>query len=177
MRPQLFFLMCLVTKGLSLTCNVCDSGSFSTSPQHIQIDSTLQNKADCTNAMTGAQYQTDCSTVGIPALLGGTGTLLPKYYCVRIDYTNTTSGSTGTEVMRTCAPAYFSGKICTVLADGITELCGYATSCSGNNCNSQAYTGVNPEATGQCNGGSSIISMGHLLMSVVGMSITLFLYH
>jgi len=189
MRFQLLFLMCIIAKGFSqssFTCNYCDSGAYSN--PYLIIDPTSQNMANCTNATTGTGFQVDCSKIGYPNPIGGDPLIPDKYYCVRIDYTNTTGSI---EVLRTCSPTGFNGKICSL--QGGTEICGYVTSCSTNNCNSEAYTGTDPEVPpqqqgnnnnnnnnngdGGSNGGSSILSVGHLVSSVIGMCTTLFLYH
>jgi len=167
-----------VTKGFSLTCNYCDSGAYS-GGQFLKIDAGSQNMVNCTDAITGNYYEADCNNdVKNP---NGGDALIPqmvvdrinKSYCVRIDYTNSTGSK---EVLRTCSPTSFNGKICTMQSG--TEICGFITSCSTNNCNSAAYTGTDPEVSQQQgNGGNSVVTVGHLLYSVIGMCITLFLHH
>jgi len=171
MRFQLIFLMCLVTKGFSLTCNYCDSGAYS-GGQFLKIDAGSQNMVNCTDAITGNYYEADCTT-DVKNPNGGAPLINDKFYCVRIDYTNSTGSK---EVLRTCSPTSFNGKICTMQSG--TEICGFITSCSTNNCNSAAYTGTDPEVSQQQgNGGNSVLTVGHLLSSVIGMCITLSLYH
>jgi len=189
MRIQLFFLLCLAAKGWSLSCIVCDSGTFAGNYIQKSIGTKfpgLQNQATCMNAnldQTDPTFVKDCNTV-----VEAPNNVLPMY-CARVDYSNST---TAMEVIRTCAPVGTTGTICGI-NNGV-ETCGFVTACSTNNCNNKAYTGVNPytgtntgsssgsgvvngtcNCNGNGNGGTSIVA--HVLTTVVGLFITLRLYH
>jgi len=180
MRIQLFFLLCLAAKGWSLRCMVCDSGAFDGHYIGLQTIGnvinapTLQNQPTCINgSLDSATFSKDCSDV--EAQIQN----VKPTYCARVDYTNSTGGM---EVIRTCVPAGINGTICGT-NNGV-QVCAFVTTCSTNNCNNNPYTGVNPYAstntgsgtgTGSGNGGTSIV--GHVLLTVIGLFITLRLYH